>query len=52
MTSQKMAEIFVNNLTRMEYMALSNPAPFIAKIYKVGPVKLVTGPIQLMKYLR
>lgn len=49
---QRMAEIFVDNLKRMEKFALGNPAPFIAKIYKTGQVKLWRNRTQLKKYLK
>jgi len=52
MRRREMADIFVDNLQRMEKFALGDPSPFIAKIYKPARVKLWMNHKQLRKYLK
>ncbi len=52
LTSQQMADIFVNALQRIENFVHGNQAPFIAKIYKGGRIILWKNHAQLLKMLK
>ena len=40
LSGQEMADIFLSAITKMRELIRANPAPFIAKIYRNGTVKL------------
>lgn len=48
---QQMAEILVVALDRLQKLARGNKAPFVAKIYKGGKVKIWKSRSQLLKLL-
>jgi len=52
LTGEEMADIFVQAVERMEKFAQSNQAPFIAKIYKYGKVRVWKNHTQLLKILK
>ena len=52
LTSQQMAEIFVGVLENLKKFVQGNQAPFIAKIYRDGRVKLWRNQTQLLKLLK
>lgn len=52
LTGEEMADIFVQAVEPMEKFAQSNQAPFIAKIYKYGKVRVWKNHTQLLKILK
>lgn len=52
LTRQQMAALFVRVLETLTKFAQGNQAPFIAKVYKDGRVKLWRNRIQLLKLLK
>lgn len=47
-----MANIFAQALEQMEKFAQSNQAPFIAKVYKFGKVRVWKNHTKLLKLLK
>jgi predicted nuclease of predicted toxin-antitoxin system len=52
LTRQQMADLFVAVLEKLERFTQGNQAPFIAKIYKDGRVRLWRNQTQLLKLLK
>lgn len=52
LTRQKMADLFVDVLPKLEKFIQGNQAPFIAKIYKDGKVELWRNRSKLLKLLK
>lgn len=50
--SQQMANVFANSLEKLKKIANGNQAPFIAKIYKDGKVKMWKNRTQLLKIIK
>ena len=51
-TGEEMANIFAQALEQMEKFAQSNQAPFIAKVYKFGKVRVWKNHTKLLKLLK
>jgi hypothetical protein len=52
LTREQMANLFVATWEKLEKFARSNPAPFIAKVYKDGKIQLWRNCTQLLKIVR
>ncbi|MBE9136858.1 hypothetical protein IQ254_06510 [Nodosilinea sp. LEGE 07088] len=52
LTREQMANVFVATREKLEKFAQSNPAPFIAKVYKDGKILLWRNRTQLLKIVR
>jgi predicted nuclease of predicted toxin-antitoxin system len=52
MTRQQMATLFVTALEKLKKFIQGNQAPFIAKIYKGGGVKIWRNQTQLLKLIK
>jgi predicted nuclease of predicted toxin-antitoxin system len=52
LTREQMANLFVAVLEKLEKFSRSNPAPFIAKVYKDGKIQLWRNRTQLLKVVR
>lgn len=51
LTSQQMAELFVQVMEKLEKFSQGHHAPFIAKIYKSGKVELWRSRAQILRFL-
>ncbi len=51
LSGEKMVEIFLNAVVKMQYFAISHPAPFIAKVNSQGKIQMEYSSQKLQKEL-
>lgn len=52
LSGEKMIEIFLSAIVKIQYFALSHPAPFIAKVTSQGKIEMEYSSQKLQKELR